>query len=112
MGNFYIPSGTSDKLTDALRSFHKTSDGQYYISDDIRELTPLGYTYPGLEKLGYTAADGSYDKTRHIKELTKTLNYNYNASWAAAERSELTADPGQMDGVGLMSLGALVQAVD
>ncbi|KAH6990001.1 common central domain of tyrosinase-domain-containing protein [Ilyonectria destructans] len=112
LGNFYIPPGTADKPTDALRPFHKTSDGQYYTSDDIREVTPLGYTYPGLEKWEYTAADGSYDKARHIEELTKTLNYNYNASWAAAEKSELTADPGQMDGVGLMSLGALVEAVD
>ena len=78
---------------------------------DAREVTALGYTYPGLEKWKYTKPDGSYDQKRHIDFLNHKLNVDYNSAWAAAEKAELTADPNQPDGVGLMSLSSLQNVI-
>lgn len=76
----------------------------------MREVTSLGYTYPGLEKWNYVTADGSYDRARHISVLVNSLNRDYNSAWAAAEKAELTADPGQGDGLKLASMASLTAA--
>jgi len=70
-------------------------------------VTRLGYTYPGLEKWPY-ATSGTYDRNRHIEDVWKDLNFKYNSARSAAEKSLLTADPGQ-DGPALMSMQKLLQ---
>ncbi|KAI5865367.1 Di-copper centre-containing protein [Durotheca rogersii] len=102
LGTFSIPFRHKDKPTDPLRPFHK-GDGAYWTSSDVREPTALGYTYPGLERWRYTT-NGVYDKQKHLRALKKTLNANYNGDWSAAQKSRLTADPGQLDGPRLASL--------
>ncbi len=106
-GTFAIQKGHRDRPQDILRPFHKNSQGDYWTSADAREVTALGYTYPGLEKWNYTKPDGSYDKERHIEVTTRRLNLEYNSAWSAAEKAELTADPGQPDDISLMSLNSL-----
>ncbi|KAI1645927.1 Di-copper centre-containing protein [Daldinia loculata] len=93
LGTYSIEFGHRDKPTDPLRPFHK-EDGQYWTSSDVREVTALGYTYPGLEKWLYTT-NGVYDKQKHLDTLTKTLNENYNSDWSASQKARLTAGPGQ-----------------
>ena len=109
MGTFAIQRGHHDIPQDILRPFHKDSHGNYWTSVDVREVTALGYTYPRLQKWNYTSSDSSYDKESHIKDLTLELNNSYNSSRAAAEKERLTANPGESDGVGLMSLNSLIE---
>ncbi|KAK4691376.1 hypothetical protein P7C71_g5612, partial [Lecanoromycetidae sp. Uapishka_2] len=45
---------------------------------------------------------------RHISVLVSRLNRDYNSAWAAAEKAELTADPGQDDGIKLTSMASLI----
>ena len=106
-GTFAIQRGNRDTPQDILRPFRKNSHGDYWTSVDAREVTALGYTYPGLEKWRYTKPDGTYDKERHRQEIIRPFNTKYNSAWSAAEKAELTADPGQLDGVSLMSLNSL-----
>ena len=109
-GTFAIDSLHPDKPQDPLRPFHKNGSGDYWTSADAREVTALGYTYPGLEKWDYVNADGSYDRARHIDALISRLNCDYNCAWAAAQKSQLTACPGQDDGLKLASLASLIAA--
>lgn len=89
-GNYGVPTGNLDEPDDALRPFHKSSDGTYFSSTDVREVAPLGYTYPRLEKWKYLDAEGKYDNEKHVRELATALNEDYNSSWAAWQRSKLT----------------------
>ena len=107
LGTFAIPKGYPDRPQDILRPFHKNSQGDYWTSADVREVTTLGYTYPSLEKWKYTKSNGTYDKERHVDEIKRRLNMAYNSAWSAAEKAELSADPGQPDGLSLMSLNRL-----
>lgn len=107
LGTFAIKTGHKDKPADPLRPFHKDASGDYWTSSDVKETTALGYTYPDLEKWRYTNSDGSYNKQKHINDLTRKLNSMYNGDWSATQKSKLTADPGQSDGPRLMSLRAL-----
>ena len=107
-GTFAIDRLHHDKPQDPLRPFHKNASGDYWTSADAREVTSLGYTYPELEKWNHTTADGSYDRARHISVLVNRLNHDYNSAWAAAEKAELTADPGQGDGMKLASMATLI----
>lgn len=116
-GTFAIPAGHVDRPTDILRPFHKVPKSDedpndaYWTSKDCQHVTALGYTYAGLEKWKFLQDDGaSYNKAAHIEALTKSLNFDYNSAWTAAEKSALTKDPGEANGVGLMSLPALQAA--
>ncbi|KAF7537431.1 hypothetical protein G7054_g3742 [Neopestalotiopsis clavispora] len=106
-GTFSIKPYHKDKPTDVLRPFRKNDAGDYWTSDAVSEVTALGYTYPELEKWQYKSPDGTWNKELHLQTLKEYLNRNYNSSWSAAEKSELTADPGQTDGLQLASLSAL-----
>ncbi|KAI1105912.1 Di-copper centre-containing protein [Jackrogersella minutella] len=106
LGTFSISFGHKDKPTDTLRPFHKDQHGNYWTSDDVREVTALGYTYPGLEKWLYTT-NGVYDKQKHLKALKKTLNNNYNSDWSAQQKAKITAGPDQPNGPPLRSLSTL-----
>lgn len=108
-GNFAIDESHPDTPHDDLRPFHKNSEGDYWTSQGVREVTKLGYTYPGLEKWKFAKPDGSYDRQKHIRELNKQLNIHYNSGRAAAEKSELTSNPGEAPDVPLMSLNSLQQ---
>ena len=72
-GTFAIKKRHHDDPEDPLRPFHN-GDGKHWNSTGAREVTALGYTYPGLEKWKYTKPDGSYDTARHTSELKRTLN--------------------------------------
>ncbi|KAF2004872.1 Di-copper centre-containing protein [Amniculicola lignicola CBS 123094] len=104
-GTFAIKRYHQAKAADNLRPFHNKT-GNYWTSDEARHVAYCGYTYSGLEKWMYTKSDGSYDGERHIKALNVRLNQDYNSARSAAEKSELTADPGQ-EGPRLMSMAAL-----
>jgi tyrosinase len=106
-GTFSIAQGTRNKPSDPLRPFHKDEAGTYWTSNDCRDVTPLGYTYPGLEKWRYTAS-GTYDRESHLKAVRKDLNRKYNSARIAALKSHLTADPGK-NGSALMSMQMLLQ---
>ncbi|KAJ4258014.1 hypothetical protein NW762_008151 [Fusarium torreyae] len=101
-GNFFLEFAHPDKGTDALRPFHDR-DGKYYNSNDVREVTKLGYTYKGLEKWLHKTSDGSYNKEEHLAELRETLLGDYGSSWKAAQAARLSDDPDQTTGIGLMS---------
>ncbi|KAI1470529.1 common central domain of tyrosinase-domain-containing protein [Daldinia caldariorum] len=104
-GTYSIKEGHPDKPDDPLRPFHKEGGG-YWTSSDVREVTALGYTYPGLEKWHYTT-EGKYDKQKHLDALWKKLNWAYNSDWSAAQKSRLTANPGEPDGLKLARLSSL-----
>ncbi|KAL9607640.1 MAG: hypothetical protein Q9167_007463 [Letrouitia subvulpina] len=110
LGTFAIEKYHHDKPSEDLRPFHKDRDGHYWTSNDAREVTALGYTYPGLEKWKYRNLDGSYDQATHIKELTRTLNTDYNSAWSAVQKARLTADPNTDSGLKLQSLSSLIAA--
>ena len=110
MGTFAIDRSHSDKPQDPLRPFHKNGSGDYWTSADAREVTALGYSYPGLEKWDYVNAHGRYDRARHIDALISRLNCDYNSAWAAAEKAQFTADPGQDDRPKLASMASLTAA--
>ncbi|KAI1800384.1 Di-copper centre-containing protein [Daldinia bambusicola] len=107
-GNYYIKPGHPDKPDDPLRPFHKEGGG-YWTSSDVREVTALGYTYPGLEKWHYTTK-GKYDKQKHLNALCQKLNWAYNSDWSAVQKSRLTADPDGLDGPKLARLSSLGEA--
>ncbi|KAF5988305.1 di-copper centre-containing protein [Fusarium bulbicola] len=95
-GNFAIPRQQIDKPDSPLKPFLKsTGEEDYYTSNDIRDVTPLGYTYPGLEKWNYTDQDGKYNKERHVKDLNILLNNAYGSGRRAVQKARLTASPGQ-----------------
>jgi tyrosinase len=89
-GNYGVPMGNLDEPDDYLRPFHKSADGSYFTSTDVREVAPLGYTYPLLQKWEYLDAEGKYDNDLHVHTLAPVLNRNYNSSWDAWQRSKLT----------------------
>lgn len=107
-GNFFLEFGHDDKPTDELRPF-RDGNGAYYTSEAVREVTTLGYTYKGLERWLYTGPDGTYNKQQHLSELHESLLRAYNSSWKAAQASNLSDDPGQNTGVGLMSIDDYAQ---
>ncbi|KAF7557568.1 hypothetical protein G7Z17_g592 [Cylindrodendrum hubeiense] len=49
-------------------------DPIFWLHHCVREVTALGYTYPGLEKWQHTKADGTYDRDEHLKSLHCALN--------------------------------------
>ncbi|KAI1474550.1 Di-copper centre-containing protein [Daldinia eschscholtzii] len=104
-GTYSIKRGHMDKPDDPLRPFHKEG-GQYWTSSDVREVTALGYTYPGLEKWKYTTK-GVYDKKKHTDEIKERNNKAYGSDWSAVQKSRLTADPGESAGFQLASRGGL-----
>jgi len=108
--SWFDPRRTKDLPTDDLRPFHRDTEGNYWNSNLAREVTSLGYTYPWLEKWQYEGPDGTYDKEKHQRELTQRLTFAYNSPRSAALKAELTRDPGQPDGVGLMPLQKLMAA--
>lgn len=110
LGTFSIKTSHHDLPQDDLRPFHKDATGSYWNSVDAREIAALGCTYPELEKWKHIQVDGSYDREGHISHLKGKLNDQYNSARSAAEKAELTAGPGQTDGLNLMSLSSL-QAV-
>jgi tyrosinase len=101
-GNFFLEFAHPGRATDNLRPFHN-SDGKYFTSNDVREVTKLGYTYKGLERWLHKGSDGSYDKTAHLAQLRESLLLDYGSSWNAAQKAFISDDPGQNTGVGLMS---------
>ncbi|KAK6957307.1 hypothetical protein Daesc_000090 [Daldinia eschscholtzii] len=103
-GTYSIKRGHMDKPDDPLRPFHKEG-GQYWTSSDVREVTALGYTYPGLEKWKY-AIKGVYDKNKHIDDITERNNKAYGSDWSAVQKSRLTADPGEPAGFQLASMSS------
>ncbi|KZT32118.1 hypothetical protein SISSUDRAFT_1067183 [Sistotremastrum suecicum HHB10207 ss-3] len=48
-GNWSAPPGTTDTPTTALAPFHTDTQGTYWIADDSRDWTKLGYSYPELQ---------------------------------------------------------------
>ena len=55
-GNAALPKGTKLEMTSPLKPFRKPNSDEYYTSDDLTDITELGYTYaPGsFEALGLT----------------------------------------------------------
>ncbi|RFN51310.1 di-copper centre-containing protein [Fusarium flagelliforme] len=101
-GNFFLEFAHPGKATDKLRPFHD-GDGKYFTSNDVREVTKLGYTYKGLERWLHKGPDGSYNKAAHLAELRESLLLDYGSSWKAAQAAFISDDPGQNTGIGLMS---------
>jgi len=108
--SWFDPGRTVDTPSTHLRPFHKDEGGTYWDSNAAREVTPHGYTYPMLEKWLHRKPDGTYDKVGHLKAINETLTAVYNSSRSAAEKADLTADPGQTEGLKLMSLSAMLKA--
>ena len=106
MGTFGIKKDNRDTPQDSLRPFRKNSSGDYWTSADVREVTALGYTYPGLEKWNHVK-DNRYDRDGHMKDLNTFLNESYNSSGAAAQKARLTDDHDQSDGIKLASMASL-----
>ncbi|KAF4457681.1 Di-copper centre-containing protein [Fusarium austroafricanum] len=95
-GTFGIPPNNTDTPDYPLKPFLKSAESNdFYTSNDIRECSSLGYTYPGLEKWNYVKLDGSYDRERHIQDVNILLNNSYGAGRRAWQKAKLTADPGQ-----------------
>jgi tyrosinase len=91
-GNFAIPRRQVDTPDSPLKPFLKsTANGDYYTSNDIRDVASLGYTYPGLERWNYIDPDGSYNKERHIKDVSILLNNTYGSGRRAVQKAKLTA---------------------
>ncbi|KAK0749661.1 common central domain of tyrosinase-domain-containing protein [Schizothecium vesticola] len=96
----------SEKAVKAdLRPFHR-ADGAYWTSNDARYITPLGYTYPILDKQPFIV-NGVYQRDLHIGAINGELNTKYNTAREAAAKAALTADPGR-SGPRLMKLSALM----
>jgi len=97
-----------------LRPFHRDVNGTYWTSDTVRQLAPLGYTYPTLGKQPYIK-DGVYNVQEHLSAINLEINEKYGSARAAAIKMALTADPGQEEGEGgglaLGSLSHLLAAV-
>lgn len=92
-----------------LRPFHRAVNGAYWTSDTVRQLAPLGYTYPTLDKQPYIK-DGVYNVQEHLSAINFEINDKYGSARAAAIKMALTADPGQ-EGLPLGSLSHVLAAV-
>jgi len=92
-----------------LRPFHK-KDGTYWRSKDSRDIVPLGYTYPELDKDDFIDGRGIYDGKKHLDQIIKQINDPYNSARIAAAKARLTASPGEI-GPPLMRLSSLLATV-
>ncbi|KAK3361986.1 common central domain of tyrosinase-domain-containing protein [Lasiosphaeria ovina] len=102
-------AGEKEAAEAPLRPFHKDTQGSYWDSNDARNITSLGYTYPILDKQPYIA-DSVYDRQAHLNAIKSELTDKYNAARNAAEKSVISADPGDTDGIPLMSMKAMIAA--
>lgn len=94
-GNWIIDQNHPDLPTDPLRPFHKDEVGTCWMSNDLRETAPLGYTYPQLEKWKYVNNKEERDAEAHKAALTVYLKQYHNAAAKDAFKAVNTADPGE-----------------
>jgi tyrosinase len=69
---WWVPKGDQPKPEDELKPFKK-DEHHYYTSNDVRDWTKLGYSYPELQN-GKTVGSPEY-----IQELIKSVNDLYGA---------------------------------
>lgn len=71
------------KQTDAVKSqtplppFHKDTAGTYFTSDDVRDWTKWGYTYPEVQRWNYTTkADYQASIKARLRQLCQRLQWD------------------------------------
>lgn len=84
-GNWLDPNenGGTDGAdpTAELWPFHKDQNRVHYISDDIRDWRPLGYTYPGLEKwLDKNKQNGQFDEQTYMAGIRAQMDTLYSTT--------------------------------
>ncbi|KAH6627480.1 common central domain of tyrosinase-domain-containing protein [Chaetomium tenue] len=60
-----------------LAPFHKDAAGTCFTSDDIRDWTKLGYSYPELQPWKYKDEDGKIDHAKYTADIRSQLSVLY-----------------------------------
>ncbi|KAI1801867.1 Di-copper centre-containing protein [Daldinia bambusicola] len=79
-GTWSIEKGAKDTPTTPLAPFHKDTKATYFTSDDIRDWTQWGYSYPELQPwLPKYKKDGVFNKQLYIKDIQDQLKKLYSS---------------------------------
>lgn len=78
-GTWSIKEGSNDTPKTPLAPFHKDTEGTYFTSDDIRDWTQWGYSYPELQPwLPKYKPEGKFDKQLYINDIQNQLKKLYS----------------------------------
>ncbi|KAK4674167.1 hypothetical protein QC763_118030 [Podospora pseudopauciseta] len=79
-GNWYIRTGDLDTPSTPLAPFHKDAEGNYYTSDDVRDIHKLGYTYPELQPWldKYKDTHGNFDASLYVADIKAMIKAIYS----------------------------------
>ncbi|KZS90419.1 Di-copper centre-containing protein [Sistotremastrum niveocremeum HHB9708] len=78
-GNWSTPPGTTDTPNSALAPFHTDTQGTYWIANDVRDWTKLGYSYPELQPwLPQYNPNGQFSQDLYSADISKQVNALYS----------------------------------
>ncbi|KAI0854170.1 Di-copper centre-containing protein [Daldinia vernicosa] len=79
-GTWSIEKGSTDTPKTPLTPFHKDTEGTYFTSDDIRDWTQWGYSYPELQPwLPKYKPEGKFDKQLYLNDIQNQLKKLYSS---------------------------------
>ncbi|KAI8958938.1 Di-copper centre-containing protein [Daldinia sp. FL1419] len=79
-GTWSIEHNAIDTPKTPLTPFHKDTEGTYFNSDDIREWTKWGYSYPELQPwLPKYKQDGEFNKQLYLNDIQDQLKRLYSS---------------------------------
>lgn len=98
-----------------LRPFHKDQHGATWISDEVRDLSQLGYSYPELQPWlpEYRSSDGNFSSVSYQRKIFETVNVKYGACRQQALQLLAKAQAGKapLPG-GMTDVGTGISALD
>jgi tyrosinase len=80
-GNWSTPPKTIDTPSTPLAPFHTDTCGTTYTSDEVRDWTKLGYSYPELQPwLPKYIVDCEFSQEAYLNDVKKQLNNLYSST--------------------------------